>query len=404
MAKHVIKTNRTGTVDVKADADVWVLSKGVDVSMVGGPAFSNGSGFDNINYQIDGEIHVDAAWSAAGIHDAGDDISILIGKTGRVVTPTGLDLDGLGATVENHGTIQASDLGVGFTEDGFLLENWGKISGGNFSVGVVMASGKIVNQQDGVIKGTMTFMTDDTASETIVNKGKIDNAGDMAIFLSAGDDTLVNKGVINGIVALSGGDDIADLRGGVMSGEIDGGAGNDVFIINDASIKIVESNALGGIDMVKTSVSYNASAMTDHLIERYTAIGQNDIALTGNALDNTILGNVGTNKLSGLGGEDNLSGGKGNDILIGGADSDRFIFTTDGGTDRIKDFDPDDADADLIQLNFIPGIEDFDDVLDHMSFNGNTILDFGDGNKVVIEGVGDLGEQHFKIVSDIPFP
>jgi Ca2+-binding RTX toxin-like protein len=78
-----------------------------------------------------------------------------------------------------------------------------------------------------------------------------------------------------------------------------------------------------------------------------TASGTGNIALTGNALNNSITGNVGKNTINGGAGADKVNGGFGNDILYGGSGKDSFLFTTKLGTsatdrkvnfDTIKDF------------------------------------------------------------------
>jgi VCBS repeat-containing protein len=73
-----------------------------------------------------------------------------------------------------------------------------------------------------------------------------------------------------------------------------------------------------------------------------TASGSANIALTGNALDNSITGNVGKNTINGGAGSDKVNGGLGNDNLTGGSGKDAFVFTTKLGTsttDRKVNFD-----------------------------------------------------------------
>ncbi len=50
------------------------------------------------------------------------------------------------------------------------------------------------------------------------------------------------------------------------------------------------------------------------------------------------------NQLFGWSGRDTLNGGKGNDILTGGYGADRFVFSADGGKDKIMDFSTADGD------------------------------------------------------------
>lgn len=98
--------------------------------------------------------------------------------------------------------------------------------------------------------------------------------------------------------------------------------------------------------------------------------------LNGN---DTLFGGQDTDLLVGGDGDDRLSGDMGDDTLVGGAGADVFVFNPGSGLDRIEDFDG--AAGDRI------------DLADGMTFHaeaagGNWWLHFGDGNAVVLSGVG----------------
>ncbi|MET0742500.1 MAG: calcium-binding protein [Microvirga sp.] len=134
--------------------------------------------------------------------------------------------------------------------------------------------------------------------------------------------------------------------GGVST--LQGGAGNDTYIVQSAGTLIVEPTGSGG-DIVLTSVSYALSDAND--IASISAMGIDAIALSGNNRSNTITGNFGNNVLAGYGGNDTLYGaeghdalyghegfdvlfgGPGNDTIDGGADADRLYG--DIGKDRL---------------------------------------------------------------------
>ncbi len=60
--------------------------------------------------------------------------------------------------------------------------------------------------------------------------------------------------------------------------------------------------------------------------------------VTGTGADDRLLGSAGADVLRGGAGDDFLHDGAGADLLTGGAGADVFVFTRDGATDRISDF------------------------------------------------------------------
>ncbi len=130
-------------------------------------------------------------------------------------------------------------------------------------------------------------------------------AGDDALYGQDGDDILIG----------GQGNDLLD--GGTGADQLSGGAGDDIYVVDDAG-DVVGEVADGGIDLVRSSVSF---ALPDH-VEKIELTGTADINATGNALDNTLTGNAGNNHLQGLDGNDTLMGGAGEDWLQGGNGND----------------------------------------------------------------------------------
>lgn len=106
---------------------------------------------------------------------------------------------------------------------------------------------------------------------------------------------------------------------------LSGSAGNDLYVVNGTSNKIVEVKN-GGVDTVQSTVS---SILPGNL-ENMTLVGAANINATGNALGNQLLGNDGINTLQGFVGNDVLFGGGGKDRLVGGLGNDRYWLNGDG--------------------------------------------------------------------------
>ena len=60
-------------------------------------------------------------------------------------------------------------------------------------------------------------------------------------------------------------------------------------------------------------------------IEAIEVIGEADLNIEGNALDNILIGNIGSNNLAGGDGNDVLVGGAGNDVLDGSYGRDQML-------------------------------------------------------------------------------
>ncbi len=107
------------------------------------------------------------------------------------------------------------------------------------------------------------------------------------------------------------GNDVLDGKGGIDL--LYGGTGDDIYTVDNILDRVIELSG-GGIDLVRSSVSFVLGGFTENL----TLLGAGSINGTGNTLANTIIGNSAANTLAGGDGNDRLTGGGGNDTLIGG--------------------------------------------------------------------------------------
>ncbi len=101
------------------------------------------------------------------------------------------------------------------------------------------------------------------------------------------------------------------LNGGAdaLADTLQGGLGNDTYIINSAIDNIVELAGGGTADRAKLTVSF-ALAVSDNIefLETTNAALATAINLSGNEVAQTITGNAGANVLKGFGGKDVLDG------------------------------------------------------------------------------------------------
>lgn len=210
------------------------------------------------------------------------------------------------------------------------------------------------------------------------------NGGDGAdaLYGEDGDDTLIGGSDFATDILVGGaGNDI--LRGDSGLGDydrMDGGSGDDSYYVdtpNDLTFEAVG----GGTDTVYATINgagYYLNANVENLV-----LGGNTPFGVGNELNNRITGSASANWLLGGAGNDILNGGAGNDVLFGEAGADTFVFTQGTGGDVIADFV---AGTDRIDLSAY-GLT-WQTVINSMHENGgNTAIDLGNGDFIVINGV-----------------
>lgn len=175
----------------------------------------------------------------------------------------------------------------------------------------------------------------------------------------------------------SGNDQIAGVAGAADK-HLEGGKGDDTYIVGDNNDTVIE-RADEGIDTV---LSYAPGYVLADNVENLILGGTEAINATGNDLDNRITGN----------GADNvINGGKGDDLLIGGAGNDTFVIAKDEGNDIIADFSA----GDVVQLDGF-GLTGFAD-LKLTEKDGNVTVDLEGDQVLTFRGIkaADLSAESF---------
>ena len=211
----------------------------------------------------------------------------------------------------------------------------------------------------------------------------------------------------DGIDTLVGGAGNDILMGGADGDRLNGGLGKDLASYADADTGVAadltgKSAAHGdAIGDTYSSIegligsSYDDELTGDGKANTLRGLSGDDV-LTGLGGKDLLIGNLGADTLIGGGGKDTLRGEKGNDTLTGGADFDKFIFGLGDGRDTITDFRVK-GKAEKVDIREFD-IDSFADLKDLMtSKNGNTFIDFGDGDRLILEDVlqGQLSANDF---------
>ncbi|WP_157138713.1 calcium-binding protein [Asticcacaulis biprosthecium] len=118
--------------------------------------------------------------------------------------------------------------------------------------------------------------------------------------------------VINGLGGadlLTGNDGDDALDGGAGADTMTGGMGNDTYYVDDVGDKVNEPHGQG-TDTVYTSVSYS---LFGRAVENLIMLGDGDLSVTANGMNNRLTGNAGNNSFDGGTGGDQMIGGLGDD-------------------------------------------------------------------------------------------
>ncbi|MBK1658100.1 family 16 glycosylhydrolase [Paracraurococcus ruber] len=193
-----------------------------------------------------------------------------------------------------------------------------------------------------------------------------------------------------GAESLSGTDAAELLIGAGGIDTLAGGLGDDTYVVSDPRTVILEQ-AGGGVDTVKSSVSYQLPNQVENLILTGSAASR----ATGNDQSNIITGNAANNL---------ITGGKGNDILSGGGGNDQFAISLNEGSDIITDFSAGPGAGDVVVLNGF-AFSSFADIRAALSQHGaDTWLTLSTTQTLVFRNhaIGDFVSDDFALPLRLP--
>ncbi|GEO16228.1 cadherin domain-containing protein [Microvirga aerophila] len=320
---------------------------------------------------------------------------------GEIIGGT-IGIDGRGPVrVVNTGLIQAADEGVSLdsrTGESSSLTNSGMII---CALAFAGGRGNDTVRNIGHMQGDLRF---GTGTDLYDGRGGIVTG---SVDLGGGDDTAHGG---SGIDIFSGGNDADELFGHSGDDSLDGGSGNDtlgggagadvliggadddMYVVDDVDDTVQEEanreDYTGGTDTVRASISYALGANVEDLV----LTGDADLAGTGNELVNVITGNDGDNLLDGGSNADVLLGGKGDDIYIVDNTADAVMESAEEGTDTVRASATHSLSRNVENLVLVGGNSidgTGNEVANTITGNaGNNVLDGGEGADILRGGDG----------------
>lgn len=293
-------------------SDDLYLAAGATLQVNGTGAFGVFSNSAN-NITILGSV-VSTAGSSRGIFIGAGHTSAYIGDTGSIVSSsTAIDLNSQGNRIINDGLIRAGTNGIYVRQAGNIISNTGHIIG-SAAIATMADAGVEISNAGSLIGTALVAQLSDQA------------------------DRFINRGYMQGpYLALGGGNDFYDSRGGEYAGLVSlgsgsdtvyGGASNETFDSDDGNDFIDGGEGIDTFRLAATStvaLDLRITGAQDSGSGWYTLLNIEN--LRGSDGGDRLTGNQLNNVLEGSFGNDTLDGGLGDDILNGGGGSDTVSYS-----------------------------------------------------------------------------
>ncbi len=323
----------------------YVLPAGFDLLVAVGASQTNSFNFEAViareswqSVTVAGIVSADN-YVALRLGDSFTDVgmSLNVEQTGTILSRSGVAVSGKvqSAFINNEGaiigTLSGPALWITPAADGFVsLTNSGAMEGvwGGVWITEVLGSGG---------KGRLVLHNMEGGRISATGASGANNI--YAVSADNNNDSITNQGLIEGRIRLLGGDDSYDGRGGRVTGVIDGGSGNDRFILSDTAETIEGGSGIDTLDLRFTAGGYTsltglistgvAAGDTYSGIENVEGSFTGADWISGNSLNNQLYGIGGNDTLYGREGNDTLFGQDGADVLNGGTGSDT-LYAAEG--------------------------------------------------------------------------
>ncbi len=390
-----------------ANDTIWAGDGDDEIFDQGGDNYINAGDGNNSIYTIAG---IDTIITGTGNDKiiSGDGLDYISSGAGKdtIIAGLGDDFIGGGDGCDYIEGGEGNDIIGGDCNLAFVGDDVYMVSTGNSYVDTLVGGlgddTYIINDLDDVIieaenEGIDTIQLSTVCQETMVDLTKYKNVENIDASHSSKNVTLIGNEKDNTLTAGKG------------SNDLQGGLGNDTYIIEQ--IENVTITDTGGSDTIKlSSESLIRELSVSEFVSKGVSIENLDASLIkdGGEIGMRLTGNEGNNILTGSAYADKIIGGGGSDTLIGGAGDDIYVFdkvpakiieSAGGGTDKIELTNS--WEVSSINLKDYANVENIDASLSKvaLTITGNDLNNTLIGSAYVDKLIGGAGDDTYEITT-----